>query len=151
MAVDLITYKGVVYPWHCDQVGHMNVMWYVGKFDEATWQLFNTIGLSPSFLREAGRGMAAVDQRLSYLKELRAGDVLTIRSGVIEVRERSIRFMHEMWHDEAGEIAARTVLKAVHLDMDKRRSCPFPESTARLAGAVMVEDPDGTGDETGDA
>jgi acyl-CoA thioesterase FadM len=35
---DLIdTYRGVVYPWHCDHMGHMNVMWYVGKFDEATW------------------------------------------------------------------------------------------------------------------
>jgi acyl-CoA thioester hydrolase len=26
----LITYRGAVYPWHCDHRGHMNVMWYVG-------------------------------------------------------------------------------------------------------------------------
>ena len=25
------TYRGAVYPWHCDHMGHMNVMWYVGK------------------------------------------------------------------------------------------------------------------------
>jgi len=30
----------------------MNVMWYAGKFDEATWQYFATFGLTPSFLRE---------------------------------------------------------------------------------------------------
>lgn len=150
MADELITYRGVVYPWHCDQVGHMNVMWYVGKFDEATWQLFNHIGLTPSFLRQAARGMAAVDQRLSYMKELRAGDVLTIRSGVIEVREKSIRFMHEMWHDEAGEIAARTILKAVHLDLETRKSCPFPELIAELAGPVMVTDPARIGHEATD-
>ena len=29
-----ITYRGVVYPWQCDHMGHMNVMWYAGKFDE---------------------------------------------------------------------------------------------------------------------
>jgi acyl-CoA thioesterase FadM len=29
------TYRGTVYPWQCDHVGHMNIMWYVGKFDEA--------------------------------------------------------------------------------------------------------------------
>lgn len=28
--------EGSAYPWHCDHVGHMNVMWSVGKFDEAT-------------------------------------------------------------------------------------------------------------------
>ena len=44
----LLTYRGTVYPWHCDQVGHMNVMWYVGKFDEATWHLFHAIGLTPT-------------------------------------------------------------------------------------------------------
>jgi acyl-CoA thioesterase FadM len=33
----------VVYPWHCDHMGHMNVMWYVGKFDEATWIFFARI------------------------------------------------------------------------------------------------------------
>ena len=34
-----VTYKGVVYPWECDQMGHMNVMWYTGKFDQATCSL----------------------------------------------------------------------------------------------------------------
>jgi acyl-CoA thioester hydrolase len=33
---DVLTYRGTIYPWHCDHMGHMNVMWYVGKFDEAT-------------------------------------------------------------------------------------------------------------------
>jgi acyl-CoA thioester hydrolase len=30
-----ITYKGTVYPWQCDHIGHMNIMRYVSKFDEA--------------------------------------------------------------------------------------------------------------------
>jgi acyl-CoA thioester hydrolase len=64
------TYRGTVYPWQCDHVGHMNVMWYVGKFDEATWQFLNLLGLTPSFLRAAKRGMAAVDQHISYMQEM---------------------------------------------------------------------------------
>ncbi|HET7639657.1 MAG TPA: thioesterase family protein, partial [Ktedonobacteraceae bacterium] len=56
----ILTHRGVVYPWQCDHMGHMNVMWYVGKFDEATWQLFAVLGMTPSFLREQQRGMAAV-------------------------------------------------------------------------------------------
>ncbi|KUN29596.1 hypothetical protein AQJ23_02195 [Streptomyces antibioticus] len=45
----------------------------MGKFDEATWQLFAGIGLTPARLREARRGMVAVDQRISCRRELRAG------------------------------------------------------------------------------
>ena len=96
MAEPLLTYRGAVYPWHCDHMDHMNVMWYVGKFDEATWQFFSAMGLTASFLRQARRGMAAVDQRIAYKRELRAGDVVTIRSEVLEVKDKIIRFAHEM-------------------------------------------------------
>jgi acyl-CoA thioester hydrolase len=138
---NLTTYRGTVYPWHCDHVGHMNVMWYVGKFDEATWQLFNAIGLSPSFLREAGRGMAAVEQHIFYLKELHAGDVVSVKTSILEVKEKSIRFEHEMWNDETNEAVARTTLKAVHLDTAARKSCAFPDAIARRAESMVVTEP----------
>ena len=64
------TYRGAVYPWHCDHMGHMNVMWYVGKFDEATWNLFALLGVTTAFLKENRRGMAAVQQNITYRREL---------------------------------------------------------------------------------
>lgn len=133
----LLTYRGTVYPWHCDHVGHMNVMWYVGKFDEATWHLFNALGLTPSYLREANRGMAAVDQHISYVKELRAGDVLSIRTTLVEFKERSLRFAHEMSNDETAEVVARTTIKGVHLDAAARKSCPFEASICANARTLL--------------
>jgi len=44
----LLTSRSVVYPWQCDHMGHMNVMWYTGEFDEATWPLLAHIGITPS-------------------------------------------------------------------------------------------------------
>jgi acyl-CoA thioester hydrolase len=122
----LLTHRGVVYPAQCDHMGHMNVMWYVGKFDEATWQLFALLGMTPSFFREQQRGMAAVHQEITYQRELRAGDLIAISSRVLEIRERVLRFYHEMRNVETGEIAATTTLTAVHLDTQLRKSCPFP-------------------------
>jgi len=135
------TYRGAVYPWHCDHVGHMNVMWYVGKFDEATWNFFAGIGLTPSFLRENGRGMAAVDQRIAYQRELHAGDIVAIRSAALEVREKSVRFVHEMRNADTQEIAAITVLTAVHMDTAVRRACALPAATITRARAAVVDYP----------
>ena len=135
MPEPLLTYRGTVYPWHCDHVGHMNVMWYVGKFDEATWQFFNAVGMSPSYLRAAKRGMAAVDQHISYLRELHAGAVVSITTRVLEVKEKSLRFQHEMKNDETGEVVARTTLKGVHLDTQLRKSCAFE---ARIVAATRA-------------
>src|SRR6266478_5505278 len=93
---ELLTYRGTIYPWQCDHMGHMNVMWYVGKFDEASWQLLASVGLTPSRLKKEGIGMAAIDQHIEYKCELRAGDLIAVRSAVLEIREKTIRMIHEM-------------------------------------------------------
>ena len=126
MAEPIVTYRGTVYPWHCDHMGHMNVMWYVGKFDEATWQLFTSIGLSPRRLRNEGIGLVAVEQRLEYKRELIAGDLLTIRSSLEEVREKALVLLHEMTNDETQQVAARTTITGVCIDMTTRKARPLP-------------------------
>ncbi len=136
---DWVTYRGTVYPSQCDHMGHMNVMWYVGKFDEASWQLISMIGLTPSRLRKEGCGMAAVEQHIEYKRELRAGDTITVRSTLLEINEKSIRLAHEMRNDETGEIAASTVIVAVHLDTTARRARPLPMDVQSKARAVRQD------------
>ena len=135
----IITARGVVYPWQCDHMGHMNVMWYTGKFDEATWQLFGHIGLTPSYLCDHKRGMAGLQQDTTYKRELFAGDLVVIRSEILEMREKVIRFRHEMFNGETGEIAATTMLTAVHINRETRKSCLFPENVAERARQMIIE------------
>jgi acyl-CoA thioester hydrolase len=131
------TYRGAVYPWHCDQMGHMNVMWYVGKFDEATWNLFATIGVTTAWMRENKRGMAAVQQDITYKRELLAGDTIAVRSVFLEVREKTVKFVHEMRHALSGEISAICVLTGVQIDSETRKSCPFPAEVAERGRALV--------------
>lgn len=133
-----ITYRGVVYPWQCDHISHMNVMWYVGKFDEATWNLLALAGITPGYLRKSQRGMAAVEQKITYKRELRAGDLVTIRSGLLEMREKVIRFVHEMRNDETQEVSSIAVMTGVHMDTETRRACPFPEEIAERGRRLVI-------------
>ena len=120
------TYRGAVYPWHCDHMGHMNVMWYVGKFDEATWNLFAQFGVTSAYLRENSRAMGAVQQNITYKRELLSGDIVAVRSGMVEMREKVVKFVHEMRHAQTGELSAVCVLTAVHMDSRARKSTAFP-------------------------
>ena len=141
MPANALTYRGAVYPWHCDHMGHMNVMWYVGKFDEATWHLFASIGLTTDYLRNHNRGMAAVDQRISYRRELRAGEIVSVHSSVIEIRNRSLRFVHLMRNASTGELSAVTVLTGVHTDSTTRKSCEFAAEIRANAAQALVANP----------
>jgi acyl-CoA thioester hydrolase len=132
------TYRGTVYPWQCDHVGHMNIMWYVGKFDEANWNLFARIGLTPTYLRESGRGMAGVQQNITYRRELLPGDIVEITTAMLEISGKSIRFRHEMRNAETGEIAAVCEITAVHLDRQAHKSVPFPDAVRALVESELA-------------
>jgi acyl-CoA thioester hydrolase len=132
------TYRGTVYPWQCDHVGHMNIMWYVGKFDEANWNFFARLGVTPTYLRESGRGMAGVQQNISYKRELFAGDIVEVRSSLLELRDKSIRFVHEMCNAETGEIAATCEITAVHLDREAHKATAFPSAIRETAMKHLV-------------
>jgi acyl-CoA thioester hydrolase len=136
--METATYRGTVYPWQCDHVGHMNIMWYVGKFDEANWNLFARIGLTPGYLRNSGRGMAGVQQNISYRSELFAGDIVEVTSELLEIGTTSIRFRHEMRNAETGEVAAISELTAVHIDREAHRSVAFDEPVRRAAASLLA-------------
>jgi acyl-CoA thioester hydrolase len=132
-----ITYRGVVYPSQCDHMGHMNVTWYTQKFDEATWNVFAAIGIDSTYTRERQHGMAGLEQHIFYKKELVAGDTVTIRSRVLEIREKVIRFQHEMYKNGSDELAATSELTAAHVDLVARKARPFPsEIMARARGLL---------------
>jgi acyl-CoA thioester hydrolase len=118
----------------------MNVMWYVGKFDEATWRLFGTLGLTGTYLHETGSGLAAVQQNLTYKKELLAGSMVDVVSRVISIREKVIVFVHEMREAESGEIAAICEVTAVYMDRRVRKAVPFPDRIVETVRS-MVEPP----------
>ena len=136
----LVTYRGAVYPRDCDHIGHMNVASYGVKFDEANWVLFCEIGLTPSYLRSERHGMAGVQQNIAYSKELFAGDVIDIRSGVLEVADKRLRVRHEMRNIETCELGATCEITAVHLDKQQRKACPFPPPIRTAAEAHLLGD-----------
>ncbi len=54
----LLTYRRTVCPQHLDHMDHMNIQYYMAKFDEAVWNLFHRIGLTLSYLRAEHRPVA---------------------------------------------------------------------------------------------
>ena len=133
MAVEteIETYRGVVYPWQLDHMDHMNVQFYTARFDEATWHLFAALGMTTSYFKANRRGMAALDQRTLYKRELHAGALIRITSELLEMKPKTIRFLHRMYDTENGEEVATTELVGAHIDTDARKAVPFPDEIVK--------------------
>ncbi len=123
----LETYRGTVYPNQIDHMGHMNVQHYVAKFDEATWNLFTALGITSNYMKEKNRGMVAVEQKINYKAEVLAGDCIYIKSKVLEIGNKSIKFKHFMYNSETDIELATCELVGVHINTKTRKSFPLPD------------------------
>ncbi|HAT88071.1 acyl-CoA thioesterase [Cohaesibacter gelatinilyticus] len=137
----LETYRGMVTRPNEDHMGHMNVAFYTGKFDEATWQFFGAIGLTNRYIRSENKGMAALTQTTNYKAEVTAGDLLVIRTRLLDISEKKIRFFHSMENCETGQEVATTELMGVHFDRKARKSCPFPKDILEKGQSLMSQQP----------
>ena len=82
--------------------------------------------------------MAALEQNIRYVRELQAGDVVEIRSGILELGEKTMRILHEMRNSGGDWVAARTTIVAVYFDTAARKGLALPESVRERARDVMV-------------
>jgi len=133
----LETYRGVVRPSQLDHMDHMNVQYYTAKFDEATWHWFSAVGLTNGYFNAENRGMAAVLQVTNYKAEARAGDLLICKTEMLEVKNKTIRFIHHMQNSETGILIATSELTAVHLDREVRKACPFPDDIVKKCKKML--------------
>ena len=134
------TYRGFVYPWCLDHVGHMNVQSYTARFDEATWQFAARLGLSPRTLGKQRRAMVAADNRTQYKREVVVSTVLHITTELIAIGRSSVRFTHRMYDSETNEELAVCELVGVHFDMDARAAIALPEHASVRARELLIEE-----------
>ena len=89
-------------------------------------------------MRDEKLGMAGVEQHIEYKRELFPGDVVTVTSTILEVRDKVLRFAHEMRNDVTGEVAAKMVVVAVHLDATcTRKARALPDDVRDRARSML--------------
>jgi acyl-CoA thioester hydrolase len=129
------TYRGIVYPWHIDHVGHLNVQHYVGRFDEASWHFLFHLGLEVRDMDEHHRSLVALDQRVKYVREVRVGALLHVRSSLLSFGNKTLSYRHVMYEGE-NESASMDLVVA-YFDTAARKAVPLPQRTRELAKAML--------------
>jgi len=132
------TYLGVVHPWLCDSMGHLNVRHYVGMFDDANTHFLASLGWDPQSARSTGQGWADVRGEIDYLTEVVAGSLVEIRSGVAAVGKKSLTVESQMLGRPSGEIHARMRSVMVHFDLGARKAISLPSELRRHTKAIYA-------------
>ncbi len=132
------TFRGMVQAWECDHLGHMNFQFYAAKISDAGLVTMHALGVTPSHIRQLISALAVVDEHSQYKRELLAGDVIKVETGVVAIGNSSVTLRHVMSDCATGDEVMRSTVVCVHMDLTKRRSAPMPDWLKTRAGELLI-------------
>ena len=112
--------RSSVQTWHSDQMGRMNVQFYMEHASQGLAALAVHLGLGPRFIHAENAKLVARDHHVRFLREQRPGAPFTIRAGVLDVLDYGMRVYLEMYNKNSGESAATFAADVELQDEDTR-------------------------------
>lgn len=112
-----------------DSYGHVNHAVYVSYLEHARWKLLAEEGIRLSDFNEWKRWPVIAGIEVKYLKPVFMGDVLEIRTQLVEHFRASFTFEQNVYKDELHVLSAK--VKSVIIN-EKGRPSEFPEDLKRL-------------------
>ena len=128
------TYRGAVMSWECDSNGHMNVMFYINKYELAGRNFLNSIGVTKHLLRSKNYGVVVLEQNVKYLKEVFEDDLLFVQSELNGIGNKAVKVTHEMYSVETGEMVSIMKIALVLFEKRDRRAVYFPKEIKQRLG-----------------
>ena len=119
----LETYRGTVFPWEVDFLDHLTVAYYAERFEHAAHAVLQRAGLRAG---DGGRACVTVDAYIRYLRELRAGDIAHVVSGVIDAGDTGVTLGHRLVNSETGAPCGTAEQRLVHVHVAGGEPVPVP-------------------------
>lgn len=134
--------RSSVQTWECDQMGHMNVQFYVAKADDGLSALAATLGLSPRARGSDRATLVPREQHIRFHRELRPGAPYVVEAGVLLAKSEGLIVYEEMKNIATGAVAATFVTRTEWADTALRGGgLPLPIGAVAKAAPVMIELP----------
>jgi len=118
-------YTTRVLPEWIDLNGHMNMAYYGIVFDRGNYAAGDALGLGADYIDRSAHGIFAAETHTLYFRELRLGDLLSVRTQIVGADSKRLHFAHEIYHSKTSERAAAQEVMYLHVNLTTRRVVPF--------------------------
>lgn len=115
-----------------DPNGHVNHGVYANYFETARIELLDALGFGPGVLAERGVHLVVVELRIRFKRPARAGDTLTVRTSVEQVRRASSWWRQQLL-DESGQVVAEAEVRSTATNAEGRPIRPPQDLADKLA------------------
>jgi acyl-CoA thioester hydrolase len=121
-----------------DYNGHLNMAYYNVLFDRAVDQAFELLGCGLAYVRSWRHSCFTAEVHVRYLRELHAGDPVQVSWQLLDFDQKRLHYFEQLHHATEGWVSATSENMSLHVDMEAKRTAPFPEEIATRLAAMMT-------------
>lgn len=134
-------WRGGINTWECDEMGHMNVRFYVTRAMEGLVGLAAALGMPKAYTPNAGASLVLREQHIRFLREAHPGGPLHMRAAVVSMDETEAQVLQVLYHSATGEPAATYVSRVSHVTAQDARPFPWARHARELAAGLTAAVP----------
>jgi len=136
-AAPIVTRPQTVLPDWIDFNGHMNVAYYTLAFDRALDEVLSALDIGEAAAQSRRMGPMALQTQIHYLGELHEGERFRCDFQLLDTDHKRTHFFMTMRAQTGGTLAATYESLSINVDLETRRSAPYPqEAQTRLAALL---------------
>lgn len=139
-ALPIETHRSTVNAWECDENLHMNVRFYALRAMEGLAFLSSSMGMPGAFKDRATSTLVPLDMHIRFLKEAHQGAPLSMRGGIVALRDDEAITYQELAH-AGGMPAATFTTRVAHAEPKDLRRFAWSEKTKARAAALACTPP----------
>ncbi|WP_018998093.1 acyl-ACP thioesterase [Hirschia maritima] len=137
-------YRGSPNAWECDEMGHMNVRFYLAKLMEGVGVFCHEMGMPQAFKINAPSTVKLKDLHIRFLREAHAGLPFYMKAGVVGTLDTSVKVYFQLNHlDDTPCAVFRCELE--HIDIHTDQAFLWSPKTIEFFNSIPAEMPDQLG------
>ncbi len=121
-----------------DYNGHLNMAYYAVLFDRAADEMFSSLGLGPSYVKETNNSFFTLETHTSYANELKAGEQVRIEQQIIGSDAKRVHYVQQMFRGDSSYLACVLEVMVSHVDLTTHRTSPFPDDVRTRIEALAA-------------
>jgi acyl-CoA thioester hydrolase len=115
-----------VKPEWIDYNGHLNMAYYNVLFDKGVDEAFAVFGMGPDYVKTYKASFFTLEAHVTYLREIHEGDPVRATFHLLDYDAKRTHFFQQLVHDGEGFVSATSEQMSLHVDMESKRSAPYP-------------------------
>jgi acyl-CoA thioester hydrolase len=138
IAAPFVSSVMTVEPQWIDYNGHLNMAYYNVLFDRAVDEVYELLGVGPSYLARSGCTTMTAEIHVRYLREIHVNAPVRVRFQLLDFDDKRMHYFEELVHAEEGWLSANSENMTLHVDMAAKKVTPWPADVMQRFAAMKA-------------